>query len=53
MAKVENPNFEKINKNKPLLVYAKRTIKKSGGDNFTHNARWVRLKSKKKKIENK
>ena len=46
MAKVKNPNFEKIKKYKPPAVYSKRTIKKSGGDDFTHNVRRARLKSK-------
>ena len=44
MAKVIKP-FAGANKGK-LLVYSKRTIKKSGGDDFTHNVRCVRLKSK-------
>ncbi len=30
-------------------VFSKRTIKKSGGDDYTHNVRCVRLKSKRQK----
>ena len=31
------------------LAYSKRTLEKNGGDEFTHNVRCVRLKSKKEK----
>ncbi len=47
MAKVKNP-LPEANKNKSS-VYSKRTIKKSGGDDFTNNVRRVKRKSKKKK----
>lgn len=46
MAKVKNPLIE-TNKISPL-TYSKRTIKKSGGDDFTHNVRFIRKKSKRK-----
>lgn len=51
MAKVIKP-FTGANKAKSL-VYSKRTIKKSGGDDFTDNVRFVRLKSKREKRKNK
>jgi|GEM_PF-6019416 hypothetical protein len=51
MAKVKNPH-EVIEKNKDL-VYSERTIKKSSGDNFTHNVRSVKLKSRKRKQKSK
>ena len=47
MAKVKNPQ-EGAEKNKGL-AYSERTIKKSGGDDFTHNVGAVKLKPKKKK----
>lgn len=47
MAKVKNPH-EGAEKNKDL-VYSERTIKKSGGDDFTHNVMSVKLKPKKRK----
>lgn len=47
MARIKN-SLPEANKNKSL-VYSKRTIKKSGGDDFTNNVRSVKLKSKKKK----
>jgi len=46
MAKVKNPNFEEINKNKPPLVYKER---KFGGGNFTHNVRHQGILRRKKK----
>jgi len=49
MAKAKNPDFGKIKKYKPEQVYAKRTIKTSSGDDFTHNIRSVRLKPKRSK----
>lgn len=48
MAKVINPHFKKINKNKTLMIYSKRTIKKSGGDDFNYNIRGKGLSPKKK-----
>lgn len=33
------------------LVYSKRTIKKSGGDDFDNNIRSKRLKLKRKKVK--
>jgi len=47
MAKVKG-KLIKSNRISPL-TYSKRTLKKSGGDEFTHNVRCVRLKSKRQK----
>jgi len=44
MAKVKGKLID-VNRVGPVS-YSKRTIKKIGGDDFTHNARCVRLKSK-------
>jgi len=41
MAKAKQPNFEKINKDKPPLIYAENKI----GDS-SYNVRAVKLKSK-------
>ncbi len=49
MAKVKNPNFEEIGKKKPPLGYSKRTIKKSGGDDFTNNVKFTEKKLKRNK----
>ena len=46
MAKVKNPH-EGAEKNKDL-IYSERTIKKSEGDDFTHNVRSVKLKPKRR-----
>ena len=51
MVKVKNPH-EGAEENKDL-VYSERTIKKSGGDDFTHNVRLVKLKPKKRKQKEK
>jgi len=47
MAKIKHPLI-KTNKIGPI-IRSERTIKKSGGDDFTNNVRCVRLKSKKRK----
>lgn len=47
MTKVKNPHKgSDENKN---FEYSERTIKKSGGDDFTHNVRSVKLKPRRKK----
>ncbi len=48
MAKVKDPNFKEIGKKKPPLGYSKRTIKKSGGDDFTHNVKFIGGKPRRK-----
>ena len=49
MAKIKDPLI-KSNRFGPL-IRSKRTIKKSGGDNFTHNVGRMRLKFKRKKTK--
>lgn len=50
MVKIKQPikEFWESDKKPAYLQRSKRTIKKSAGDNFTHNIRIKGLKSKKK-----
>lgn len=51
MAKIKQ--FHKGAEENKDLVYSERTMKISGGDDFTHNVRSVKLKPKKRKQKSK